>query len=135
MTEPLWQDWRWLDSTVSLQRDYFRFDWETLGRTPELVAASLKDNSFAILVELAEGSVEYSWKHWARDEPFVNRERVLAELVDVGHFVANMLVALDVNDDEWQAAYMEKQEKNRRRMRSGTYSAKKGELGEGSDVE
>lgn len=127
--------WRWLESTRELQRDYFNFDWEKLGRTPENVSASLKDNSFAISVELAEASIEYSWKHWAKDTPFVNRERVIKELVDVGHFLGNMLVALDVSDDEWEAAYQEKQEKNRRRMRSGTYSAKKGGLGDGSENE
>lgn len=127
--------WRWLESTVDLQRDYFRFDWEKIGRTPDQVAASLKDNTFAISVELAEAAVEYSWKHWATDEPFVNRERVLEELVDVGHFLANMLVAMGVTDAEWEAAYQAKQEKNRSRMRSGTYSAKKGGLGDGSEVE
>lgn len=132
---PSERGWRWLDSTVALQRDYFGFDWEAIGRTTRNVAASLKDNSFAIAVELAEASVEYSWKHWATDEPFVNRERVIEELVDVGHFLANMLVALDVTDAEWEEHYQRKQEKNRRRMRSGTYSARKGGLGEGSEAE
>ena len=127
--------WRWLGSTVELQRDYFGFDWEKVGRNTAAVAASLKDNSFAIVVELAETSVEFSWKHWAKDDPFVNRDRVLEELVDVGHFLANMLVAIGVTDAEWAVAYQDKQEKNRRRMSSGAYSAKKGRLGEGSDVE
>ena len=135
MTGQAEESWRWLESTVALQRDYFNYDWETIGRDPETVAASLKDNSFAILVELAEASVEYSWKHWAKDEPFVVRERVLSELVDVGHFLANMLVAVGVSDEEWEAAYQAKQEKNRRRMTTGSYSARKGGLGDGSEIE
>lgn len=126
--------WRWLGSTEVLQRESFGFDWEKIGRTPANVAASLKDNTFAAHVELSEASVEYSWKHWAVDESFVNRDRVLAELVDVGHFVANMLIALGVDDVEWETAYRAKQDKNRRRMATGTYSAKKGSLGEGSEV-
>lgn len=127
-------EWKWLESTSDLQRDYFNFDWDhTLPRTAENVAASLKDNSYAIMVELAEASVEFSWKHWATDPPFVSRDRVVAELVDVGHFLANMLIALDVTDEEWERLYQTKQEINRERMRSKNYSAKKGGLGDGSD--
>ena len=79
-------------------------------------------------------SVEYSWKHWATDAPFVERQRVLEEAVDAGHFLANILVAIGVTDEEWEEAYQAKQERNRERMRSKTYSARKGGLGEGSDA-
>lgn len=127
-------EWKWLESTVELQRDFFGFDWEKIGRGPEAVAASLKDNSFAIMVELAEASIEYSWKHWATDVAFVKRDRAVKELVDVGHFLANMLIALEVTDEEWEKLYQEKQEINRQRAASGSYSAQKGGLGEGSDV-
>lgn len=124
-------EWRWLVSTVELQRDYF--DQDPTGRSTEEVAASIKDNSFALIVELAEMSVEYSWKHWATDPPFVNRERVLKEAVDAGHFLANILVANGITDEEYEAAYQAKQEINRERMRSKRYSAVKGGLGDGSD--
>ena len=124
--------WRWLASTEALQREAF-------GLTPPDdaagVAATLKDNLLAATIELAETSVEFSWKYWAVDAPFFNRERIVEELVDVNHFVANMLVAMRVTDEEWEAAYQAKQEKNRRRMASGEYSARKGGLGEGSEVE
>lgn len=62
---------------------------------------------------------EFSWKGWAHDEPFVNREALLGELVDVGHFLANCLVAIGVTDREWEAAYKAKQETNRQRQRDG----------------
>lgn len=118
--------WRWLESTEVLQREAYGFDWSRQGRDVALVAASLKENLIAAAVELlGEVPREFAWKYWARDEPFVNRDRVLAELVDVGHFVANMLVTLGVTDDEWEAAYQAKQEENRRRQRDG-YSARKG---------
>lgn len=123
--------WRWLESTVELQRDYFN---QPVGDRPiEDQAASLKDNAFALIVELAEMAVEYKWKHWSVDAPYVNRDRVLKEAVDVGHFLANMLVAIGVTDDEWEQAYQAKQQINRERMASGQYSDRKGGLGDGSD--
>lgn len=75
-------------------------------------------------MELAEASREFSWKSWARDVPFYRRDRILAELVDVAHFIANMLVAMGVTDEEWEEAYRAKQEENRRRQRDG-YTARK----------
>lgn len=47
----------------------------------------------------------------------MNRQRVLDEIVDVLHFVANMLVTIGVTDDELEAAYQAKQEVNRQRQR------------------
>lgn len=98
------------------------------------IAAYLSWNTKAAMVELAEVSIEYSWKPWAVDQPFVNRERVMEECVDVLHFVGNMLTALGVTDEELEVYYKAKQEQNRQRKASGTYSAKKGGLGDGSDV-
>lgn len=53
----------------------------------------------------------------------MNRQRVLEELVDVGHFLANMLVAIGVTDEEWEAAYRQKQDENRRRQATGYVAA------------
>lgn len=111
--------WRWLESTEDLQREAFGHDWEAIGRTPANQAASLRDNLFASLIELAETAREFSWKSWATDEPFINRRRVINELVDVMHFVANMLVTLNVDDDGWAEAYQAKQQENRDRQQSG----------------
>jgi len=41
--------------------------------------------------------------------------------VDVGHFLANCLTAIEVTDDEWEAAYQAKQRVNRERKKSGYY--------------
>lgn len=70
-------------------------------------------------MELAETSREFSWKSWARDLPFFRRDHVLHELVDVVHFVANMLTAMGVTDDEWERAYRDKQLVNRQRQLDG----------------
>lgn len=78
----------------------------------------MKENLLAAAVELmGEVPREFHWKYWSHTEPFINRDRVLDELVDVLHFIANMLVAIGVTDDELEAAYQNKQAINRYRQR------------------
>jgi dimeric dUTPase (all-alpha-NTP-PPase superfamily) len=91
-------------------------------------------NCTAAVQELAEVREEFSWKPWATDSPFVNRDRVRDEIIDVLHFLGNMLTVIGVNDEELAEAYQKKQQKNRERAASGTYSARKGGLAEGSDI-
>jgi dimeric dUTPase (all-alpha-NTP-PPase superfamily) len=98
------------------------------------MAEYLNWNCTAAVQELAEVREEFSWKPWAKDEPFVNRERVRDEIIDALHFLGNMLTVMGVTDEELAEAYQRKQEINRQRAASGTYSAKKGGLSEGSDV-
>lgn len=83
-------------------------------------------NHTAAVVELSEFMQEVGWKEWATPRGWVNRDAALGELVDVGHFLANLLCALDVSDAEWEHAYRAKQDVNRRRMRSGTYDGVSG---------
>lgn len=136
---PLWQ---WLKSTRALQMGTYGYDldWFEEGLRLEApavlkeLAAYISWNSFAAFQELAEMNVEFSWKPWAVDQPFINRERILNEIVDVNHFLGNILTALGVTDEEYAAVYQAKQQKNRERAASGSYSAIKGGLGEGSDL-
>lgn len=135
-------DWRWLESTRQLQTGTYGYDldWMTEGlrlNIPSVVkelADYIEWNSFAATQEIAEMNVEFSWKPWAVDEPFVNKDRILNEIIDVNHFLGNILTALGITDEEYAAAYQAKQQKNRARAASGSYSAIKGGLGEGSDV-
>jgi len=117
--------WRWLESTVALQRDAYDHDWEAIGRTDRRVSRSIKDNLWAAVVEIGEVAREFSWKSWSAGKPFVNRRRVLEEVVDVLHFLANVLIALGVSDDELEREYQRKQEVNRERQRAG-YVARSG---------
>lgn len=137
------EEWKWLESTYKLQRETYEYPLDILARgaipgaSAQLVgplAAYIFWNLFAAQQELAEAAVEFSWKPWAVDFPFVNRERMLDEIVDANHFLGNILVGMGVTDEEYERAYRQKQDKNRARQASGTYSAKKGGLGEGSDV-
>lgn len=124
--------WRWLESTLVLQRDTYHVD---PGMDVAAQCKYLDWNLTAAGQELAEVREEFAWKPWATDEPFVNRDRVIAECVDVLHFVGNILTGVGCDDLELWDAYREKQEKNKRRQASGTYSARKGGISEGSEVE
>ena len=115
--------WRWLESTVALQRE--AYGREQPKDVPSQTQA-IKDNLLAALVELAgEVPREFAWKFWAHDEPWINREKFLDEMVDVGHFLANMLIAVGITDEEWELHYRMKQEVNRRRQIDG-YNVRKG---------
>jgi dimeric dUTPase (all-alpha-NTP-PPase superfamily) len=124
-------DWKWLASTDKLQREIYKYQRELM--TKEAVARYLDWNQTAAVQELAEVREEFSWKPWASDEPFFNRARIRDEVIDVMHFLGNMLTMLEVDDEELEHHYKIKQEVNRKRAASGTYSAKKGGLSQGSD--
>lgn len=127
--------WRWLRSTDELQRETYGYGnmYEKALVDPAVAVEYLDWNQTAAVQELAEVREEFSWKPWAKDEPFVNRERVRDEIIDVLHFLGNMLTVVGVTDEELEAAYKRKQAINKRRAASGTYSAKKGGLSQGSD--
>lgn len=137
--EPAWQ---WLRSTYGLQVGTYGYDLDWFAEGLRLGAPSvIKElaryidwNMTAAVQELAEARVEFSWKPWAVDDPFVNRERLINEMVDVNHFIGNVLTAMGVTDEEYEIAYQAKQQKNRERAASGSYSAIKGSLGEGSEI-
>lgn len=121
----------WLRFNRQSQEVVYNYDFE--GMSTKELAEYMFWNVFAAQQELAELAVEFSWKPWAVDKPFVNRDRVIAESVDILHFVGNILSGVRVTDEELNEAYEEKAQLNRRRMASGSYSAKKGGLGDGSD--
>lgn len=110
-------DWRWLESTKRLQREAYGFDADTLDTSAQ--AEFIKENVLPLVDEAMEVLHEVKWKYWSHDEPFVHREEVLKECVDVGHFLANILVAIGATDEEWEQAYQRKQAENRRRQVEG----------------
>jgi dimeric dUTPase (all-alpha-NTP-PPase superfamily) len=130
------ESWRWLRSTKYLQTNVYGYDMDHLATLehPDGTAHFLDWNVTAAVQELAEVREEFSWKPWATDQPFVNRDRIRDEIIDVLHFLGNALVAIGVDDEELKMHYQHKQEVNRQRHDSGTYSARKGGLSEGSDV-
>lgn len=131
--------WRWLSSTYELQTETYGYDLKGLRQAEldgdaGLLASYINWNQTAAVQELAELREEFSWKPWAVDEQFVNKQRIIEESVDVLHFIGNIMVGLGVTDDEFWAHYRSKQRKNIVRQASGTYSAKKGGLALGSEL-
>jgi dimeric dUTPase (all-alpha-NTP-PPase superfamily) len=109
--------WNWLASTKTLQEEYFRRKFPVTD--PDEFADYVTMNHSALIVELSEFMQEVGWKDWATPRGWVNRDAAVRELVDAGHFLANLLCALDVTDAEWESAYRAKQEVNRQRQRDG----------------
>lgn len=133
-------EWNWLKSTHELQSKTYHYPLDEFSKQVETgnispaLAHYLLWNTFAVYQELAELAYEFSWKPWATDEPFANKDRILNEVVDINHFLGNILTGIGITDSDYEAAYREKQQKNRDRAASGSYSAKKGGVGEGSDL-
>jgi len=116
--------WNWLASTRALQAEYFNREFPITD--PDELADYVTENHSAAVVELSEFMQEVGWKPWATPRGWVNRDAAVGELVDVAHFLANLLCVLDVTDTEWETRYRTKQEVNRNRMRSGTYDGVSG---------
>ena len=122
MTSP--SEWQWLASTRELQETAYGVDFSQRQEGAEL-ANNLVHQGFALIMELAEAFNEVQWKDWAQNRGQLNRDAMLGEMVDVGHFIANILVHLGVTDEEWEAAYRGKQERNRARQAvAGGYDAR-----------
>lgn len=111
----------WLEITRELQTLSFGVDPGTL-EGPAL-ADYVAWNVTALVAELGETLAEFpTWKPWVVNRGQVlNRERFIGEMVDVLHFAANILCAVGCDTDELNRRYLEKVEKNRARMASGTY--------------
>lgn len=112
------QTWKWLDSTYALQREVYGYDLPLAENTSGM-ADYVTWNALALVKEVSELTDEVGWKKWAEPRGWVNRENALKEAVDVAHFLANILCAIGVTDDEWVAAYQAKQAVNRERQRAG----------------
>jgi dimeric dUTPase (all-alpha-NTP-PPase superfamily) len=78
-------------------------------------------NVLAATDELHEAlNVLSGWKPWSDAEPAIaDRDAYVEELVDVMHFVGNLLLAAGVTDRELEQAYDEKARKNAERQEEG----------------
>jgi phosphoribosyl-ATP pyrophosphohydrolase len=110
-------EWKWLESMRHLQETSFGVDYSKLHG--DALADYLTENAFALSDELHEMMAETTWKTWARNRGTVNREAFANEAVDLLHFVANLLNAAGVTDDELWDLYRAKQERNAARQAHG----------------
>lgn len=108
----------WLKRTREMQTTSFGADPSTL--EGDALADFVIWNHTALIDELSEFLGEIRWKPWAKgDRGQVNRSAAIGELIDVGHFLANLAVAMGCTDEEWNERYQEKMRINRQRQLDG----------------
>lgn len=116
--------WLWLESTRKLQSTVYHVNYGSL--QGDELADYVTMNVVALTSEIHEFTNEIQWKTWANDRGRVNRDEAVDELVDVGHFLGNLLVVLGVSDVEWEVRYRDKQLRNAQRQEApGGYSGEK----------
>ena len=108
----------WLNETLDLQRSAFDTN------PPELEGIARADyvrwNVLAAVDELTEFLNEVQWKPWAKAQGAVfDRGAAVGEIVDVMHFIANLLCTLGVTGEELTNAYLEKMGVNKQRQEDG----------------
>lgn len=116
--------WRWLESTRKLQAEHYK-DGDPWLLDEEARADFITWNYAALCAELGEFMAEVGWKPWTINRGWYTN-KALDEMVDVVHFIANILNAIQVTDGEWESAYKRKQQINRDRMATGTYEGRDG---------
>lgn len=113
----------WLKETADLQQECYGADYSVFhSDAPADLNATIdymRWNMLAIDDELAEMRQAMSWKPWQHDDPYLDRDELVKEAVDVLHFVANIICAAGATDDELDEIYLTKMEKNRARQRDG----------------
>jgi dimeric dUTPase (all-alpha-NTP-PPase superfamily) len=114
---------QWLKQTRRLQTEAYNIDYSKFQGTEHenlnTLIEYIRWNMLAIDDELAEVRQAISWKPWQHDDPYADRHEVLKECVDVLHFVANILCAVDATDEELDAEYLKKMQKNADRQKNG----------------
>jgi len=81
-----------LTAQAQLQREAYGIDVNVADMTIESRVRYIKDMVLAATDELHEALNEAPWKPWTIGVPVINEEAFFAELVDVWHFVMNLLL-------------------------------------------
>lgn len=112
------KSWRWIDSTYTLQRTVYG---HTLPYAPNtnVLADYVQMNALAAVDEIMEMLGEVGWKPWATPRGWIRPKHVMKEAVDALHFIANVLCAAGISDDEFWEAYRAKQVTNTQRQELG----------------
>lgn len=91
--------------------------------TPEQLQSHIRAMGVALMLECAELIEELQWKPWkATTDTFPVRntkEHIAAEAVDVLHFLAHLLNAAGVTEEQLNTVYEEKRRVNAERARGG----------------
>lgn len=74
--------------------------------------------STAMIAEAVELKEESNWKWWKKPKE-INKGAVKNELVDILHFWVSLCLKLGISPKEVYGAYLEKNEENRKRQKTG----------------
>jgi phosphoribosyl-ATP pyrophosphohydrolase len=112
-----------VDRLYEMLRLQRQLQTETFGANPAVMQDAdriqyIKDMVLAATDELHEVLAEVGWKPWATSR-HVNRDAYVSELVDVWHFVMNLLIAVDCGPEELYTKYLAKRSENARRQEAG----------------
>ena len=72
----------------------------------------------AMIAESIELKEESNWKWWKKPKE-MDKEAIKVEMVDILHFWVSLCLKLEINPKEVYDAYIEKNEENRRRQKTG----------------
>jgi hypothetical protein len=101
----------------NLQMQSFGVDPLAL-RTDEERAEFAFRNIVMLQDEAHEALGEVSWKWWATDK-FFNEDKFREEVIDMTHFLLNLVLVSGMSPDDFFDLYEEKNDKNRRRQEAG----------------
>lgn len=105
-----------------LQTNHFGGDPATF--TGEQRTRFVTAMAMSICAETAEALQEIAWKPWTTDQEWINRDAYLEELVDIFHFLMNLMLVADISAAEFAEVYARKAAINRARMESGSYDGR-----------
>lgn len=113
MTTP--DGWKLFETTRELQIQAYGKDPQSL--TGDELADYWSHMHTALVDELSEFLGECCWKPWAKNRGDVkNRQAAIGELIDAQHFLINLALSIGTTEEEYWAAYQEKQNRNRARQ-------------------
>lgn len=111
----------WLERTLELQRTTYKTNPPAL--EGEARAEYVRWNVLAAIDELTEFLDDFGWKPWAVNQGEIkDRPHAIEEIVDVMHFIANLLCVLDTSGDELDVIYRHKMAVNAARQQTGSYT-------------
>jgi len=101
---------------AQLQRIINGYDLDD--QTTETRIENIKLNVLACTAELHEALDEISWKQWATAQ-FFNENAFKKELIDVAHFLINLMLHAGMSSDEFFELYVAKNKRNFERQAEG----------------
>lgn len=94
----------------NLQQEAYGFTPDQM--TPDEKIQYIKDMVLALTDELHELLAEVDWKPWTQGVRKVNEDGAKKELVDIWHFVMNLMLVTGMSTDDLYKMYMRKRQVN-----------------------